>query len=66
MAVLPDGRVVSGSDDNTLCVWDLASGTTVAVVLGDATPACVIAANNDTLIAGDQAGNLWFIDLTGP
>jgi hypothetical protein len=47
-------------------VWDLDSGTTVAFVFCDATPDCVIAADDNTLVAGDRTGNLWFIDLTGP
>ena len=32
MAMLPDGRVVSGSDDRTLRVWDASSGVCERVV----------------------------------
>jgi hypothetical protein len=37
VAVLPDGRVVSGSDDETLRVGDIESGRTLATPYGDAT-----------------------------
>jgi WD40 repeat protein len=34
LAVLPDGRVVSGSEDKTLRVWDLATGQSVMTLKG--------------------------------
>ena len=35
VAISPDGRrVVSGSDDNTLKVWDVATGECVATLKG--------------------------------
>jgi len=34
VAVLPDGRLVSGSSDNTLRVWDVQSGRTLAILQG--------------------------------
>ena len=33
LAVLPDGRIVSGSDDKTLRVWDMQTGRTLATVM---------------------------------
>jgi WD40 repeat protein len=37
VAVTPDGRTaVSGSSDNTLCVWDLESGALLAAFTADA------------------------------
>ena len=32
VSVLPDGRVVSGSGDNTIRIWDLSSGEGHTVV----------------------------------
>ena len=34
VAVLPNGRVVSGSDDNTLKVWDVSSGQCLQTLSG--------------------------------
>ena len=34
VAVLGDGRIVSGSNDKTLRVWDLSSGECVQVLEG--------------------------------
>ena len=43
VAVFPDGRrVVSGSSDNTLKVWDVATGECVATLEGHSKP-CVAA-----------------------
>ncbi len=34
VAVLPDGRIVSGSYDNTLCIWNSTSGECEVVLEG--------------------------------
>ena len=36
--MLPDGRVVSGSDDKTLKVWGVATGECVATLKGHSEP----------------------------
>lgn len=64
VAVLDAQRVVSGSDDNTLRVWDLYSGETIAAFTLDA-PAEAVAITQDgrTLLVGDGAGGVHFLDL---
>jgi len=63
LAVLPDGRLVSGSFDNTLRVWDVSTGRMLTAVYGDAAFLCVACADQHLIVAGDAAGNVWFIDL---
>jgi WD40 repeat protein len=63
VAALPDGRVVSGSSDRTLRVWDVESGKALATVYGDASFWSVAVVSQHLIVAGDGAGNVWFIDL---
>jgi WD40 repeat protein len=63
LAALPDGRVVSGSSDRTLRVWDVASRQLLAIVYGDASFCSVAVVDQHLVVAGDGAGNVWFIDL---
>jgi len=61
-AVTPDGRhVVSVSRDKTLNVWNLATYTCRISHRGDARY-CAVAASATTVIAGDAAGDVWFLD----
>ncbi|HEX2686236.1 MAG TPA: hypothetical protein VHN14_06440 [Kofleriaceae bacterium] len=64
-AVTPDGRlVVSASADQTLKVWDLATYTCRITHRGDA-DYLAIAVSATTVIAGDAAGAVWFLDCRG-
>ena len=59
--MLPDGRVVSGSDDQTVRMWDVDAGT-CCMVFGFAAFEAV-ASSRGLLVAGDGFGNVWFVDL---
>jgi WD40 repeat protein len=67
VAVLPDGaRAVSASDDRTLTVWDLGSGTVLTTFGGDGGfLACVVAPDGRTVVAGDRLGVVHFLRLEG-
>ena len=61
-AVTPDGQhVVSASYDYTLKVWDLATYTCRITHRGDVAYAAV-AVIATTVVAGDAAGVVWFLD----
>lgn len=63
VAVTPDGqRAVSASYDQTLRVWDLASGRTIAVFTADAPLYSVaIAPDGRHIFAGDSRENVHFL-----
>jgi WD40 repeat protein len=65
VAVSPDGqRAVSASHDQTLKVWDLASGAFLATFTFDSAAHCC--AYSDALkliVAGDAGGHLHFLRL---
>jgi len=61
-AVTPDGRrVVSASRDKTLKVWDLVTYVCLFTHHGDAAYTAVTA-NETSIVAGDAAGDIWFLD----
>jgi hypothetical protein len=65
VAVTPNGRrVVSGSAENTLRVWDLKDGKEILTftVDGEVT-ACNLAQDNRTIVAGDGFGRVHFLRL---
>jgi WD40 repeat protein len=64
VAVSPDGRrAVSASDDKTLEVWDLKTGAVVATFTCDASAMCCAFAGAQSIVAGDFAGRVHFLEL---
>jgi predicted ATPase len=67
VALSGDGkRALSGSDDNTLKVWDLQSGEVIACFSGEsAIWCCAIAPDGKTIVAGEASGRVHFLRLEG-
>ena len=64
MAVLADGsRAVSGSYDNTLRVWDLATGECLAKYFADGAIGCVAFARDDLIVAGSDDGKVHILEI---
>jgi WD40 repeat protein len=68
VAVTPDGRyAVSASEDESLKVWDLERGISVATWVGETGrfSACTLASDGATVVAGDESGYVHFLRLEG-
>ncbi|TVU52285.1 MAG: hypothetical protein EA414_18185, partial [Arthrospira sp. PLM2.Bin9] len=67
VAIAPDGkRAVSASRDNTLKLWDLATGEEIASFTAEAEfEACAVAPDGVTVVAGDESGRVHFLRLEG-
>jgi WD40 repeat protein len=65
VAVTADGRIaVSTSIDNTLKVWDLGTGQTLATLKTNAPlRCCAVTPDGRTILAGDHGGALHILDL---
>ena len=59
-------RAVSGSNDRTLKVWDLASGDVLATLTCDAGVMSCASAGENLIVAGDSGGHLHFLRLEEP
>jgi WD40 repeat protein len=60
-----DGRrAVSASEDKTLKVWNLETGAELASFTGEGNIlACALASDDDTVVAGDANGHMYFLRL---
>jgi len=67
VAITPDGKqAVSASRDNTLKLWDLATGEVFVTFTGEAAMvSCAIAPDGVTVVAGDSSGVVHFLRLEG-
>jgi WD40 repeat protein len=57
VAVLADGRALSGSDDRTLRLWDVETGAEIACFIGD-DAITAVALSADRAIVGDGRGRV--------
>jgi WD40 repeat protein len=68
--VLPDGRLASGSFDNTIKLWDPASGeagsSQLLFVADAAITALAFLSGASILVAGDVSGRLHWLQLGAP
>jgi WD40 repeat protein len=67
LAVTRDGRyVVSASHDQTLHLWELATGRMVARFTGDGPlAACAIFPDGSMVVAGEASGAMHFLRVDG-
>jgi len=66
VAVTGDGRAISGSYDQTVRVWDLDSGRTIATFSGESAFLAVgVTSDGYTIVAGDSVGQVHFLRLEG-
>jgi len=67
VAVLGDGsRALAGSDDNTLRLWDLASGRCLAEYYANAAIGCAAFARDDLIVAGSADGKIHILEIREP
>ncbi len=59
------GVAVTASDDHTVRVWDLTSGTETACFCAEGGVYSCAMADDGTIVAGDAGGNVHFLEVTG-
>jgi WD40 repeat protein len=67
LAIVPDGTlVILASADKTLKLWNLKSNALIASFSGESEfLSCAVAPNGLSIVAGDQAGQLHFLQVEG-
>ena len=67
VAITPDGtKIVSGSNDNTVKVWDLNYGSSISACKFDSkisTIAITFSKNKNILVSGDSNGNVYAMNI---
>ena len=63
LCLLPDGRLASGADDNTIRLWDVANEVERTRLEIDAPVTAIVALGPDLLVAGDVSGRLHWLKL---
>ena len=63
LAVLPDGRLASGADDNTIRLWDAKTGQETARLEVDFAVLCLAVLGDRRLAAGDAGGRIHWLEI---
>ncbi len=68
LIITGEDQLVSGSEDATIRVWDLLTGSAIHVVTQDAGISCLMASKlkgreDDLVLFGDRDGKMSYIDL---
>jgi WD40 repeat protein len=64
LCMLPDGRLASGSDDNTVRLWDLTTGTEIACLVGHSDRVTALCMLPDGRLAAGHGNTIRLWDLT--